>query len=105
MSEHDLDALLERGRRIWGDGSPVSLGAVGECVSVIAGDLSRACRSAREGRGTDHEAVRKELGNLLLSARRWVDDLGYDVDECLELAERAQVRYVQGLATGTGGAT
>lgn len=37
--------------------------------------------------------LKKELGNIIFSTIRWVDDLGLDVLECLDLAIEAQEKF------------
>ena len=36
---------------------------------------------------------KKELGNIIFSTIRWIDDLGLDVLECLDLAIEAQEKF------------
>jgi len=38
---------------------------------------------------TDEE-LKKEMGNIIFSTIRWCDDLGYDPEECINLARKAQ---------------
>lgn len=88
--------MLWATRRIWGY-EPMDLRGVAECVAVISGDLSRQGRALGEGRAPDMVAVAKELGNLMFSARRWMDDLGLDAGRCLELAMASQQEYADEL--------
>jgi hypothetical protein len=37
--------------------------------------------------------LKKELGNIIFSTIRWIDDLGLDVLECLDLAIEAQEKF------------
>jgi hypothetical protein len=39
--------------------------------------------------------LKKELGNVLFSTIRWIDDLGLDVLECLDLAIEAQEKFAR----------
>lgn len=92
----EMAEMLWAARRIWGY-EPMDLRGVAECVAVVSGDLSRQGRALGEGRAPDMAQVAKELGNLMFSARRWMDDLGLDVVECLELAMVSQQEYADEL--------
>jgi hypothetical protein len=55
--------------------------------------------TAKNENGEEREYVwrrelKKELGNILFSTVRWIDDLGLDPLECLELAIAAQEKFV-----------
>jgi hypothetical protein len=93
--------MLWAARRIWGYES-MDLRDVAECVSVVSGDLSRQGRALAEGRAPDMDQVAKELGNLMFSARRWMDDLGLDAMRCLELAMASQQEYADELRRDWG---
>jgi len=84
--------ILRAGREIWGS-DPMSLTHVAACAAVVAGDIARIARDAIEGAGSD-EGVARELGNLIVSAVRWADDLGFDPAQCVQEALSAQQRYV-----------
>ena len=66
---------------------------------VSVGDIARLTRDVWCGEinGEDHERwrreIKKELGNIIFSTIRWVDDLGLDVLECLDLAIEAQEKF------------
>jgi hypothetical protein len=92
-----MDEMLRAARYIWGTQDRMNLRDVAECVAVVSGDLSRQARALGEGRGCDMQEVAKELGNLMLSTRRWMDDLSLDAGRCLELAMAAQSAYVADL--------
>jgi hypothetical protein len=93
--------MLWAARRIWGR-EPMGLREVAECVAVVSGDLSRQGRALGEGRAPDMAQVAKELGNLMFSARRWMDDLGLDVADCLERAMASQEEYAATLRGAWG---
>jgi hypothetical protein len=91
-----LLALRIQGRQIWGDRKH-SLDEIVVRLMVSVGDLARL---AREGRSVQVSALhvyipelKKELGNIIFSTIRWVDDLGLDVLECLDLAIEAQEKF------------
>lgn len=86
--------LLETGRDIWGD-SETRCEDLPIRLAVMVGDIARVVRDADEARApVDQDEIAKELGNFVLSAIRWADDLGLDPVECIELAAEAQRRYV-----------
>jgi hypothetical protein len=69
-------------------------------LTVGVGDLARIARDrptpASGWRLLTDDAVRdlkKELGNVLFSTIRWIDDLDLDVLECLDLAIEAQEKF------------
>ena len=60
-------------------------------LAVVTGDIARCARGAKKD---EDEDVGKELGNLVLSAFRWMDDLGFDPAACVEKALWAQRDYI-----------
>ena len=95
-----LSALLVQGRQIWGD-DRLTLPQFAIRLMVGVGDLSRLARDHRWIGTPDplSEAhvneLKKELGNIIFSTIRWVDDLGLDVLECLDLAIEAQEKFAK----------
>lgn len=101
-----LSALRVQGRQIWGD-TRHSLPEIVTRLMVGVGDLARL---ARDGDLVGPEAteeyaaelshrwrseVGKELGNILFSTIRWIDDLGFDPLACLDLAIEAQEKFAK----------
>lgn len=91
-----MDEMLWGVRAIWGS-RRMALRPIVTCLTVTVGDLAWQARAVDEGRPVDREQVAKELGNLMLSARRWMADLDLDAEYCLELGMSAQIAYVQKL--------
>lgn len=99
-----LRALLVQGRQIWGD-TIHPLSDIVPRLMVGVGDLARLQRDrpmAMERRpvnmGPDPQKLvelKKELGNIIFSTIRWIDDLGLDVLECLDLAIEAQEKFAK----------
>ena len=105
-----ITALLNQGRQIWGD-TRHSLDEVVVRLMVGVGDLARAARdSGVRGHGASLSKdiargfnlgapqeleLKKELGNVILSTIRWIDDLGLDPLECLDLAAAAQEAFAK----------
>lgn len=97
-----IAALRVQSRQIWGD-NPLTLPQIVGRLMVGVGDLARSARDVPNGHErprfwVSDDAVRelkKELGNILLSTVRWIDDLGLDPLECLDLAIEAQEEFVR----------
>lgn len=88
-----LQALRVQGRQIWGD-TRHTLPEILVRLTVGVGDLARRARDNPTGSmGVDREDLKKELGNIVFSMVRWIDDLGLDVLECLDLAIEAQEKF------------
>lgn len=97
-----LSALRVQGRQIWGD-TRHSLLEIAVRLVVGAGDIARLARDGRphgfnlerhqEITNAYDRELKKELGNIIFSTVRWVDDLGFDVLECLDLAIEAQEKF------------
>lgn len=99
-----LAVLRVQGRQIWGSEKKYSSPEVVIRLMVGVGDLARL---ARDWHGKDKIAgaldadrwddayceLKKELGNIIFSTVRWIDDLGLDVLECLDLAIEAQEKF------------
>lgn len=96
-----LKALLVQGRQIWGAETKHGLRAITERMMVGVGDIARLSRdgsnSTGEGAAYDtwQRELKKELGNIVFSTIRWIDDLGLDPLECLDLAIEAQEKFAQ----------
>lgn len=101
-----ISALRVQGRQIWGT-DKLSLDQIVVRLTVGVGDLARLVRdSSRVGSAATEEyrteleeafllELKKELGNIIFSTIRWVDDLGIDVMECLVLAIQAQEAFAK----------
>lgn len=96
-----LKALLVQGRQIWGENRH-TISEVSVRLTVGVGDLARLVRDGTEteeneggyqARQASMRDLKKELGNILFSTIRWIDDLGLDVLECLDLAIDAQEKF------------
>jgi hypothetical protein len=65
------------------------------CAQVIVGDLARQVRNLKETGHCDRDEIAKELGNLIVSAIRWADDLELDPENCVNRALEAQAAYTR----------
>lgn len=119
-----IAALRVQARQIWGDTTSQrhDLHEIIERLMVGVGDLARLGRDMTVqtaevlaasppftpkldvelfavkdlNEATEHtNQVKKELGNIIFSTIRWVDDLGLDVLECLDLAIEAQEKFAK----------
>lgn len=99
-----IAALRVQGRQIWGD-TRHELPDIVLRLMVGVGDLARVARDTpfKLPLDSSHGAVavgvngelKKELGNILFSIIRWIDDLGLDPLECLDRAIDAQERFAK----------
>lgn len=96
-----LLALKVQARQIWGPSDQPPIDFVVLRLTVGVGDLARLARDLWTGDvdAQDHERwkreLKKELGNVVFSMIRWIDDLGLDVLECLDLAIEAQEKFAK----------
>ncbi len=91
----EIKKLLQEARKIWGE-EKLSLGEIIVRMGKVFGDLCRWERDALKNKSTHtDEELKKELGNMIFSTIRWCDDLGYDPEECIKLAQQSQKRFVK----------
>ena len=86
--------ILSESRQIWGD-QRLNLSQIIVRMGKVFGDI---CKWERNDLPTDRvsqDELKKELGNMIVSTIRWCDDLGYDPDECVDIALKAQKEYRQ----------
>ncbi len=89
----EIKNLLESGREIWGD-KKLTLGEIIVRMGKVFGDICRWERNAEKDKNTHtDEELKKELGNMIFSSIRWCDDLGYDPEECVNLAIKCQQEF------------
>ena len=88
-----IKSLLKQGREIWND-QKLTLNQIIPCLGKVFGDICRWERDAIKDRDahTD-EDLKKELGNVIFSTIRWCDDLGYDPEECINIAIDCQKKF------------
>lgn len=92
--------LLLKSREIWGD-QKLNLSEVIVRMGVVFGDICRYERAEKKDQETHKDSeLKKELGNMIFSTIRWCDDLGYDPNECIEEAIKAQREFVKKKAKG-----
>lgn len=93
-----LDGLLHEGRDIWGE-EPLTPEQIVVRVAKVLGDLAALARSYDEAGGEWSEDgwrdFGRELGNLAVSAPRWMHDIGLSTEECVTAALAGQRAYVE----------
>jgi len=89
----EIKKLLQQSQEIWGN-QKLTLGEIIVRMGKVFGDICRWERNAKKDNDihTDQE-LKKELGNIIFCTIRWCDDLGYDPEECLELAIDCQKKF------------
>lgn len=89
----EIKELLNQAREIWGN-EKLTEEQIVIRMGKIFGDI---CRHARNEAGDQEvrtqEELEKEFGNMIFSTIRWADDLGLDLERCVEKAIEAQRRY------------
>jgi hypothetical protein len=93
----EIKELLKKSREIWGT-QKLNLSEIIVRMGKVFGDICRWERNALKDAAThtDHE-LKKELGNLIFSTIRWCEELGYNPEECIEIAEKEQRKFVSTL--------
>lgn len=89
----EIKNLLQQGRDIWG-GQKLNLGQIIVRMGKVFGDICRYERDAVKDKDVHTEnEIKKELGNMIFSTIRWCDDLGYDPEECIDIAIDCQKKF------------
>jgi len=83
-----IAALRVQGRQIWGHANKWPFTKVLQELMLHVQGLTHG--AFREGTSQRQQEIKLELGCLILSTVRWIDDLGFDPLECLDLAAGAQ---------------
>ncbi|EKE11784.1 MAG: hypothetical protein ACD_15C00026G0003 [uncultured bacterium] len=90
----EIKSLLKKSRaEIWGN-ERLGLGQIIVCMGKVFGDICRWERDALKDKNIHtEEELKKELGNIIFSTIRWCDDLGFDPEECINLAIDCQKKF------------
>ena len=93
----EIKELLVKAREIWG-AEKLPVADIIVRMGKVFGDICRWERNAPKDIDlhNDYE-LKKELGNIIFSTIRWCDDLGYDPEECIKIAEKVQRKSVSEL--------
>lgn len=84
------ETLLTVARSIWGPEAPMGGESAVTVLSVPLGDAARAVRDKDQ-----LDEYGRELGNLILTSVRMLDNAGLDVGDMLRLAALSQHRFVK----------
>lgn len=86
----EIKDLKIKAKEIWGD-EDLNLSQIIVRLGKIYGDICRWERNAAKDSETHTtDELKKELGNLIFSSIRFADELGFDPEECVEMAIEAQ---------------
>jgi len=89
----NIKKLLQTTREIWGD-EKLTLPEIIIRLGKVYGDLCRYARNAPKNTKTHTDTeLKKELGNIIFSTIRWANDLGFNPEDCIKLAIKAQIKY------------
>lgn len=89
----EIEQLLKQGREIWGN-DKMTLPQIIVCLGKIFGDICRFERNAQKDAATHTDNdLKKELGNIIFSTIRWCDDLGYNPEDCINIAIDSQKKF------------
>ncbi len=89
----EIKDLVKQGREIWGD-EKMPLSQIIVRLGKVFGDICRWERNAEKDREmhTDNE-LKKELGNMIFCGIKFADELGFDPEECINIAIAAQRKF------------
>lgn len=89
----EIKDLRKKAKDIWGEEN-LSLSQIIVRLGKVYGDICRWERDAAKDKITHtDEELKKEFGNLIFSAIRFSEELGYDPEECINIAMRAQEEF------------
>lgn len=83
-----LKALLVQGRQIWG-AKRLTPTQIASLLTIYVGSFTASV--IRD----DELEMKADLGDFIFATIRWIDDLGFDPLECLDLAIEAQEKFAQ----------
>lgn len=93
----EIKELLKLGKEIWGD-QKLTLSQIIVRMGKVFGDICRWERNyGRDKEFHTDKELKKELGNMIFSTIRWCHELGYDPEECVQLAIECQKKLSQEL--------
>jgi hypothetical protein len=91
----EIKELLKIGREIWGK-ERLNLSRISVKMGKVFGDICRWERNEKKDKEFhSNEELKKELGNIIFSTIRWCDDLGYDPEDCINLAIKCQKKFIE----------
>jgi hypothetical protein len=92
-----IQELLSQARDIWSP-QKLTLSEIIPRMGKVFGDICRWERNALKDSNTHNEnELKKEFGNMIFSTIRWCEELGFDPEECIKIAEKVQRESVEAL--------
>lgn len=89
----EISNLLEQSKQIWGK-QKLNLSQIIVRMGKVFGDICRWERNAPKDKNIHtKKELQKEMGNMILSSIRWCDDLGFDPEDCIKEAVKAQKKF------------
>ena len=89
----EIKNLLNQSKEIWGV-EGLNLSQIIIKMGKVFGDLCRWERNEEKDKATHtEEELKKELGNIIFATIKWCDELGYDPEECIQLAINCQKKF------------
>jgi len=89
----NIKEILKKEKEIWD--IEMQLSDIIPAMGKVFGDICRWQRDATKDKNLHtEEELKKELGNIITSTIRWCDNLGYDPEDCIKSAIKAQEKFV-----------
>ena len=89
----EIKKLLKQSKEIWGK-KKMSLSQIIVRMGKVFGDICRFERNEKKDKKYHTEKeLKKELGNMIFSTIKWCDDLGFDPEDCVKEAIKAQIKF------------
>lgn len=89
----EIAELLAQSKKIWGK-KKLNLSQIIVRLGKVFGDICRWERNAVKDKKTHTtKELKKEMGNVILSTVRWCDDLGFNPEDCIKEALKAQRKF------------
>lgn len=89
----EIAELLAQSKKVWGK-EKLSLSQIIVRLGKVFGDICRWERNAlKDKRIHTTKELKKEMGNVILSTVRWCDDLGFNPEDCIKEALKAQRKF------------
>jgi hypothetical protein len=90
-----IQELLRKGKEIWGE-EKLPLSQIIVRMGKVFGDICRWERNSPKDKDIHNDKeLKKELGNIIFSTIKFCDELGYNPEECIDLAVEAQEKYIK----------
>lgn len=91
----EIKNILSQTREIWGR-EQLPLAQIIVRMGKVFGDICRWERNAIKDQDTHtDDDLKKEFGNMIVASIKWCDELGYDPEECIELALDCQKKFIK----------